>query len=173
MGLLKAYRTKPIIAILAGLMLMVALACAGDSATPTSPPTATSPAPTATSPASGPTATAPAGATATAVPDAMTDLTWMEQYLQSPGYNPEWGAPIKGGTYIFGAQRDGTTFNLESQSCCYTHGCYAGLPSNSLFRIDAWTGDLTTIEPIQEGRRRARRPGTGFTASFQPQEIRS
>jgi ABC-type transport system substrate-binding protein len=70
----------------------------------------------------------------------------MEQYLQSPGYNPEWGQPVKGGTFVFGAQRDGTTFNLESQACCYTHGCYAGLPSNSLFRIDAWTGDLKAIE---------------------------
>ena len=41
---------------------------------------------------------------------------------------------------------DVVTFNLESQACCYYHGCFAGLPSNSLFRIDAWTGDLTTIE---------------------------
>ena len=71
----------------------------------------------------------------------------MDRYLQSPGYNPEWGQPIRGGTYVFGAQRDGVRpFNLESQSCCYTHGCYAGLPTNSLFRIDAWTGDLTTVE---------------------------
>ena len=70
----------------------------------------------------------------------------MDRYLQSPGYNPEWGQPVKGGTFIFGAQRDSTTFHPATQSCCYTHGCYAGLPTNSLFRIDAWTGDLTTIE---------------------------
>ena len=51
----KTYNTRPIIAVLAGLMLLVALACAGDSATPTSAPTATSPAPAATTAAaSGP-----------------------------------------------------------------------------------------------------------------------
>ena len=70
----------------------------------------------------------------------------MDRYLQSPGYDPEWGQPIKGGTYIFGAQRDGTTFYANNQGCCYYHGCYYGLPWSSLFRIDAWTGDLTAIE---------------------------
>ena len=70
----------------------------------------------------------------------------MDRYLQSPGYDPEWGRPIRGGTFIFGAQRDNTTFYANNQSCCYYHGCYFGLPWNSLFRIDAWTGDLASIE---------------------------
>ena len=70
----------------------------------------------------------------------------MDRYLQSPGYDPEWGQPIRGGTLIFGAQRDNTTFYANNQSCCYYHGCYFGLPWNPLFRIDAWTGDLASIE---------------------------
>ena len=131
---------KPLIAVLAVTMLVVALACASDEATPTNPP-ATSPPPTATSPSM-----TDGQPTATPVMAPDTDLAWMDRYLQSPGYNPEWGQPIKGGTFIFGAQRDGTRFNLAATHCCYSHGCYSGLPINSLFRVDAWTGDLRTIE---------------------------
>ena len=80
------------------------------------------------------------------VSEAITDLPWIERYLLSPGYDPAWGEPVTGGTFIFGAQRDSTRVHPFEQSCCYTHGCYAGLPMNSLFRIDAWTGDLTTVE---------------------------
>ena len=134
---------KLVVAIMATTLLAIALACASEEE-PTTAPTA---APTPTTPAAATPFSAVVQPTATPVDPAMTeDLTWMERYLKSPGYDPAWGEPIRGGTYIFGAQRDGVTFNLESQSCCYTHGCYAGLPSNSLFRIDAWTGDLTTIE---------------------------
>ena len=136
---------RPMIAVLAIAMLGVALACASDDATPTSPPS-TSPPPTATSPAAATPLTLDGQPTATMVPETMADLTWMERYLQSPGYDPEWGQPIKGGTYIFGAQRDGTSFYPNNQGCCYNHGCFRGLPWSSLFRIDAWTGDLTAIE---------------------------
>ena len=127
-----------IITSLAIAMLVVALACASEE--PTAAPTAVPP--TATSPA------APGGVqpTATPVEQMGTDIPWMDRYLQSPGYDPEWGQPIEGGTYIFGAQRDGTTFYANNQGCCYYHGCYYGLPWSSLFRIDAWTGDLTAIE---------------------------
>ena len=130
-----------LIVVLATTMLAVALACANEEE-PTTAPTAVS---TPTTSA----AATPFGVgqpTATPVEPTDTDLGWMDRYLQSPGYDPEWGQPIKGGTFIFGAQLDVVTFNLESQACCYYHGCFAGLPSNSLFRIDAWTGDLTTIE---------------------------
>ena len=126
---------RPIIAILAIAMLAVALACAGEDE-----PTATTPPPTATSPSMD------GQPTATAVPDTMTDLTWMERYLQSPGYDPEWGEPKTGGTFVFGAQLDVSRFTPSNQGCCYYHGCYRGLPWNSLFRIDPWTGDLTAIE---------------------------
>ena len=120
------------------------------------PPTATSlPAPTATmTPVDGqPTATSAAATpfgvgqpTATPVEPTDTDLGWMDRYLQSPGYDSDWGEPKTGGTFIFGAQRDNSRFNLYIQACCYTHGCWRGLPVNSLFRIDPWTGDLTSIE---------------------------
>ncbi len=133
---------RPAIAVLAITMLVVALACAGEEATPTSEPVATSVPATATSPP------VPGGvqATATPVEQMGSDTPWMDRYLQSPGYDPEWGQPIKGGTFIFGAQRDSTTFYANNQGCCYTHGCFRGLPWSSLFGIDAWTGDLTAIE---------------------------
>ena len=82
--------TRPIVAILAIAMLGVALACAGEDATPEP----TSPPPTATSPAM----TDGAQPTATPVGQVGTDVAWMERYLQSPGYDPAWGQPIKGGT---------------------------------------------------------------------------
>ncbi len=129
---------RPMIAVLAIAMLAVALACASEeepTAVPTVAPTATSPAMTD----GEPTAT-PVG------DDTMTEMTWMDQYLQSPGYDPAWGEPIRGGTFIFGAQRDNTQFVPDNQGCCYNHGCFRGLPWNSLLRIDAWTGDLLAIE---------------------------
>ena len=134
--------SRPLIAILAVTMLVVALACASDEATPTSEPTSTSPPPTATSaPVDG------AQPTEAPVADGEMDVDWMEQYLQSPGYDPAWGQPVRGGTFVFGANRDITRFNPWNQgSCCYYHGCYAGMSTNGLFRIDAWTADLTTIE---------------------------
>ena len=129
---------RPVIAVLAIAMLVVALACASEE--PTAAPTAVPP--TATAPP------VPGGVqpTATPVEQMGSDTPWMDKYLQSPGYDPEWGQPIKGGTFIFGAQRDGTTFYANNQGCCYTHGCFRGLPWSSLFGIDAWTGDLTAIE---------------------------
>ena len=134
---------KPMLAVLAVTMLVVAIACQGEDTTPTTPPTTP---PTATSPAAATPLTLDGQPTATMVPETMADLTWMERYLQSPGYDPAWGEPKTGGTFVFGAQRDLTIFNYGTHVCCYFHGCFRGLPSNSLFRIDAWTGDLTTIE---------------------------
>ena len=129
---------KPLVALLAVTMLAVALACASEEE-PTAAPTV---APTATSPAM-----TDGDATATPIPDdVMAEMPWMEQYLQSPGYDPAWGEPVRGGTFIFGAQRDNTQFVPDNQGCCYNHGCFRGLPWNSLLRIDAWTGDLLAIE---------------------------
>ena len=132
---------RPIIAVLAVAMLAVALACASEEE-PTTAPTA---APTPTTPAASTPLTV-GQPTATPVAPVDTDLGWMDRYLQSPGYDPAWGQPVEGGTFIFGAQRDNTRFNHAIQGCCYNHGCFRGLPTNSLFRIDAWTGDLTAIE---------------------------
>ena len=142
MRLYVKYMLKPTVAVLAIAMLAVALACASEEE-PTAAPTV---APTPTTPAASTPLTV-GQPTATPVDSAMMeDLTWMERYLESPGYDPAWGEPKTGGTFVFGAQRDNTRFNLYIQACCYTHGCWRGLPVNSLFRIDPWTGDLTSIE---------------------------
>ena len=130
-----------LIAVLAVAMLAVALACASEEE-PTVAPTAVS---TPTTSA----AATPFGVgqpTATPVEPTDTDLGWMDRYLQSPAITRTGASPSGAVRTSLAPSGDGTTFNLESQSCCYTHGCYAGLPTNSLFRIDAWTGDLTAIE---------------------------
>ena len=137
MKLRNASMQRLIVASLAITMLAVALACASEE--PTAAPTAVPP--TATSPSM------PGGeATATPVEVIDSETAWIERYLQSPGYNPEWGDPVRGGTFIFGANRDDTRFNPSSQGCCYTHGCFRGLPWNSLFRIDPWVGTLDSME---------------------------
>ena len=128
---------KPILAVLAMAMLAVALACASEE--PTATPAPTDPPPTATPP------TTIGQPTPTPVPDTLKDLTWMERYLESPGYDEAWGQPVTGGTFIFGAQLDVNRFTPANQGCCYYHGCYRGLPWNSLFRIDPWTGDLSAL----------------------------
>ena len=127
------------VTLLAISMLAVALACASEETT--TEPTEASQDPTAASQDT----TGPAP-TATLVEMTGAENTWMNQYLQSPGYNPDWGQPVRGGTFIFGANRDDTRFNPRSHSCCYTHGCYAGIPWNSLFRIDPWVGTLDSME---------------------------
>ena len=149
------------IALLATAMLSIALACDSQEPEATIAPTATLSQPTATAMASIPPTAAPLTPatshptpTATPVPTATpTDYriyghepTWMERYLQSPGYDPAWAEPRTGGTFIFGAQLDVPSFTPAEQGCCYYHGCFRGLPWNSLFRIDPWTGDLGAIE---------------------------
>ena len=134
-----ASMARVVLAVLASAMLAIALACASDEPEATTAPT--SPPATATPPqiVVQPTATPVDGGT-------MADLTWMERYLESPGYDSDWGQPRTGGMFVFGAQLDVSRFTPAEQGCCYYHGCYRGLPWNSLFRIDPWTGDLGTIE---------------------------
>ena len=141
MRLRVAELTRLMVAVLAIGMLAVALACASEEAE--EEPTA---APTPTTPAASTPLTVDAQPTAAPVEQIDADLGWMDRYLQSPGYDPAWGDPVTGGTFIFGAQRDSNQFTPAVQGCCYTHGCFRGLPWNSLFRIDPWTGDLTAIE---------------------------
>ena len=128
-----------LVAVLATTLLAVALACASEDPAATSEPTAVPPTATPPQIVTQPTATPVDGG-------AMADLTWMERYLESPGYDPAWGDPRTGGTFVFGAQLDVSRFTPAEQGCCYYHGCYRGLPWNSLFRIDPWTGDLGAIE---------------------------
>ena len=81
-----------LIVVLATTMLAVALACASEEE-PTTAPTA---APTPTTPAAATPITV-GQPTATPVDRTDTELGWMDRYLQSPGYNPEWGQPIRAG----------------------------------------------------------------------------
>ena len=144
MSIWKALQGKPIATILAAVMMVSALACAGGAdPTATSAPTATSPAPTATSPG----ADAGTGTTeATAVPvEAATaaPATWMERYMQGDGYLAEWGEPKSGGIFKYGASHDGYRFVPGTG-----HG-YRGdevlATQNALFRTNPWVG-LGTME---------------------------
>jgi len=138
---------KPIATILAAVMMVAALACAGGAdPTATSPPapTATSPAPTATSPAPVDTGTGTTEATAVPVEAATAvPATWIDRYLQSPGYKAEWGEPKSGGIFKYGASHDGYRFVPGTG-----HG-YRGdevmTIQNALFRTDPWVG-LGTME---------------------------
>ena len=133
---------RPMVAVLAVTMLAVALACASEeepTTAPTAVPATNTPAPTPTTPGE---MVLP---TATPVSETDMDLTWVEQYLKSPGYDPAWGEPRTGGTFVFGSNRDTTNFNPATIGGCYSHGCWSELAYNSLFRVDPWVG-LGTIE---------------------------
>ena len=120
MKIYKASAFRMVIAILAGSMLLVALACDSDTAMPTTTVVQT--------------------ADPTPVPEGL------EMSLESPGYDPAWGQPVRGGTFTFGTYLASKNFYPLSQSGCYFHGCAKGLPWNTLFRIDAWQGDLSAVE---------------------------
>jgi len=128
----KPPRIEILITVCMSLLLIVAMACAGEEAAqPTAKP-----------------ATAVPEVVATAVPEIVPDVdkTILEQYLDSPGYNPEWGQPVSGGTFIFGSNRDTTKFNPSTIGGCYAHGCWSELAYNSLFNIDPWVGDMEAIK---------------------------
>ena len=73
---------RPMIAVLAIAILAVALACASEE--PTSEPTAQA---TPTTPAAATPLTVDGQPTATPVDKMQPDLTWMQRYLESPGYD--------------------------------------------------------------------------------------
>jgi ABC-type transport system substrate-binding protein len=140
MSLRKAYGFRPLVTILAAVMVVVALACGGEAATPTSAPTATKPAPTATV-SSGPTATAPADATATPVPEATVppDMTkdFVNYLLQHPGYQEKWGTPKYGGIIKTADPRPATNFQLNQFGyLAFSRWQFASF--NSLLMFDPW-----------------------------------
>ena len=133
---------RSVVAVLAATMLAVALACASEEPTeaPTTAPATTAPTATPTVPSAE--MVLP---TATPISDTEMELGWLERYLKSPGYDPAWGEPRTGGTFIFGSNRDTTRFTPSTIGGCYSHGCWNELAYNSLFRIDPWVG-LGTFE---------------------------
>ena len=134
--------------MLAATIAVVALACGGDAATPTSPPTATSrptatsPAPTATAPSDGtvPTATSPAmmEATATAVPDVDVDYRddWVNYLKSHRGYKAEWGEPQYGGIIKTADPRTATRFQATLGYSAFSRWQFA--MHNSLLMMDPW-----------------------------------
>lgn len=110
------------------------------------------PAAPAQAPAAAPAAAAVAAPTTalarpTAVPTPVvvaTDLSYMEQYLNSPGYDPGWGQPKSGGILRYGASH-----NFTGHDPNYGHS-FEGpqfLPTyNALLRFDTWQGLAGPIE---------------------------
>jgi len=139
----KAFRIRPLVMALAGALVIVAMACGGDAATPTSPPTATkAPVPTAT------TAAAVVEPTETPVPGGEIDLgASAEDLLNHPSYDPAWGEPQYGGTLKFRTNmpvRTGSPFRGSGNS----H--YVGnqmTMRDTLVTIDPWIGWSGGIQP--------------------------
>ena len=161
MRVVHALRIRPMMVILAATVLVVALACGGEEATPTSAPTATSPAPTATTPAmtepeatseamveaattapGEPTATSPAmvEAMATEVPDVMVDVDyrddWMNFLMDHRGYKPEWGEPQYGGIYKTADPRPASRYQTTLGYSAFSRWQFAA--HNSLLMMDPW-----------------------------------
>ena len=154
-----ALRIRPMMAILAATVLVVALACGGEEATPTSAPTATTPptvAPTAmpeampeatseamveaTTAPGEPTATSPAMVeeAATEVPDEMVDYRadWMGFLMDHRGYKPEWGEPQYGGIYKTADPRPASRYQTTLGYSAFSRWQFAA--HNSLLMMDPW-----------------------------------
>ncbi len=149
-----ALRMRPLMVILASLVALVAIACGGESATPTTPPTATSPPPTATlpPPTAAPTAAAEAtaapAATEAPVPSGPVDLgASAADLLNHPNYDPAWGEPQYGGTLKLRTNvpvRTGSPFRGSGNS----H--YVGnqmTMRDTLVTVDPWIGWSGGINP--------------------------
>ena len=152
MHLRYSYKLRPMLTILAATIAVVALACGGDAATPTSPPTSTSLPPTATAPA--PTATAPAAttvpgqptatakaevaATATAVPEVAVDYRddWVNYLKGHRGYKAEWGEPQYGGIIKTADPRPASRFQTTLGYSAFSRWQFASF--NSLLMMDPW-----------------------------------
>jgi len=90
------------------------------------------------------------------VPILGQDVTWMDHYMSSPGYDTEWGQPKKGGIFQYGASHP-----LLGHDPNYGHS-FEGpqfLPTyNALLRYDPWKGltgqiegDLAETWELQDG----------------------
>ena len=79
----------------------------------------------------------------TPVPVAM-ELTAVEIMLKGPGYQPEWGQPVFGGTLIYGASH---TFTGHDPNYGHSFEGAQFLPTyNALLRFDPWLGINGAIE---------------------------
>ena len=173
--------TKILAVLVSAAMLSVMVACAADEASAPAAPAAAAPAQAAqaityqpaapqAAVAAAPAAaaiSAPALAVAPAVPKAKptavptpvqksSELSWMDSYLQGPGYNPSWGQPIKGGIMRYGASHK---FNGHDPNYGHSFEGPQFLPTyNALLRYDPWRGlggqiegDLAETWEVQDG----------------------
>ena len=173
--------TKILAVLVSAAMLSVMVACAADEASAPAAPAAAAPAAAAqaityqpaapqAAVAAAPAAaaiSAPALAVAPAVPKAKptavptpvqksSELSWMDSYLQGPGYNPSWGQPIKGGIMRYGASHK---FNGHDPNYGHSFEGPQFLPTyNALLRYDPWRGlggqiegDLAETWEVQDG----------------------
>ncbi|MBF8268013.1 MAG: peptide transporter substrate-binding protein, partial [Dehalococcoidia bacterium] len=167
MKLLLPSKGKSILTVFVVAMLGVGLACAGEEATPTSPPTATL-APTATA-TTAPTATLVPTATATLVPGVPTPTATTvpaatavptvtataaptatprqsaSSLTQLPGYKPEWGQPQRGGIMKLGMPQQPTTNRPPSWCVSAIYGPMCASVTNQLLRYDPWVGMKSII----------------------------
>ena len=160
-----------IVAALAALALF-SLACASsETAAPAAPEAPAQAAPalpaqgstTAPAAAQQPAAPAPAAAavapaitavptpetlarpTAVPTPMATADTEWVEQYLSSAGYLPEWGQPVRGNIVRYGAN---LALNGHDPNYGHTYEGPQFLPTyNSLIKFDPWQGLTGPILP--------------------------
>lgn len=145
-----AQLSRPLTWVLVCLALLVGLACGGEAATPTSPPTATSPPPTATSPP--PTATSPTVAevapTEVPVPEADVSADVYDaaaNLMKLPGYKPEWGEPKYGGTLVMSGPASSVAF-YQMVNMGWSYFAYMQI-FNSLVKYDPWVGMSGAIHP--------------------------
>ena len=116
-----------LLTILAVAMLGVGLACSGDDATNTPP----GPTPTATLDPNAPTPTV----TSTPVPEA-TPGEGVSDLTRLPGYNPEWGEPVRGGILKLGIPQSPSSFRPNCSAGIYGPMCSSIY--NYLLRYDPW-----------------------------------
>ena len=118
--------------ILAATIGVVALACGGEAATPTSPPVATA------------TAAAEMDATSTPIPEP-TLTGAAAELLDNPGYLPEWGEPVYGGSLRWRSNvplRSGIHFGDTTHYNMHLSQFY-----NQLVKLDPWQGWAGGFKP--------------------------
>jgi len=174
--------TKILTVLVSAAMLTVMVACAADEAAAPVAPAAAAPAQAAqavtyqpaapqaaaaAAPAAAAAIPAPAPAVAPPVPKAKptavptpvvksAGMSWIDTYLASSSYKPEWGQPKRGGIMRYGASHK---FNGHDPNYGHSYEGPQFLPTyNALIRFDPWAGvngeiegDLAETWDIQDG----------------------
>ena len=152
MRLRHALRVRPLLAVLAATLVVVALAYGGEDEPPTATTAPTAPTataepeatevtePTATLRPGQPTATT--GPTAMEVPQEELDYrdNWTEFLLSHRGYKAEWGEPQSGGIYKTAEPRPASRFQTTLGYGAFSRWQFTA--HNSVMMMDPW-GEIT------------------------------